>query len=63
MNLISRESLTVKSCTGVTRSFQRQAGKRTSLHDARSFTNMKLQPLAMIVPTVAATQTRLMKQL
>ena len=37
MNLISRESLTVKVVYGVTRSFQRQAGRRTSIHDARTF--------------------------
>ena len=56
MNLISRESLTVKSCTALHGPFQRQAGRRTSIHDARTFTFLKLRPLAVIVMTVATAQ-------
>ena len=56
MNLISRESLTVKSCTALHVPF---SAKRASVRRSTTpapFTIMKLQPLTMIVPTVATAQ-------
>ena len=56
MNLISRESLTAKSCTVLHVPFSaKRAGVRRSTTPAR-FTIMKLQSLAMTVATVATAQ-------
>ena len=56
MNLISRESLTVKSCTALHVPFSaKRAGARRSTTPA-PFTIVKLQPLAVIVATIATAQ-------
>ncbi len=56
MNLISRESLTAKSCTALHVPF---SAKRASVRRSTTpapFTIMKLQSLAMTVATVATAQ-------
>ena len=56
MNLISRESLTIKSCTALHVPFSaKRAGARRSTTSA-PFTFLKLQPLAVIVATVPTAQ-------
>ena len=56
MNLISRESLTVKSCTALHVPFSaKRAGARQSTTSA-PFTFLELQPLAVIVAIVATLQ-------